>query len=77
MRGILHVVAEPLSGSLAELAYTANTATWYSVRALRCCKTTELSLPSTTAWETTGEEGARMRKGDYREKGKGRRLKKG
>lgn len=31
----LHVVALPLRASLAELWYTANTATWYSVSEFR------------------------------------------
>ena len=46
----LRVVSDPLRASLASFAYTANTASWYSVSELRCCNTTEVSLPSTTAW---------------------------
>lgn len=60
----LRVVSDPLRASLASFAYTANTASWYSVRELRCSNTTEVSLPSTTAWSPGArvvdeEEGAR------------------
>jgi len=50
----LRVVSDPLRASLASFAYTANTASWYSVRELRCCNTTEVSLLSTTAWSAGG-----------------------
>lgn len=53
----LRVVSDPLRASLASFAYTANTASWYSVRELRCCNTTEVSLPSTTAWGAGKEVG--------------------
>lgn len=64
----LRVVTDPLRASLASFAYTANTASWYSVRELRCCNTNEVSLPSTTAWGAGvwGGEGLRW----IEEKGK-------
>lgn len=46
----LQVISDPLRASLASFAYRANTASWYSVTELRFCNTTEVSLPSTTAW---------------------------
>lgn len=55
----LQVVSDPLRASLASFAYTANTASWYSVRDLRCCKTTEVSLPTTTAWGGGGQVAGR------------------
>lgn len=50
----LRVVSDPLRAALALFAYTANTASWYSVRELRCCNTTEDSLPTTTACRGAG-----------------------
>ena len=57
MRINLQVVSDPLRASLASFAYTAKIASWYSVRMLRCCNTTEVSLPSTTALGAGGESG--------------------
>lgn len=67
----LRVVSDPLRASLASFAYTANTASWYSVRELRCCNTTEVSPPSTTAWGAEGwvmEERVGVWKMDWRDR---------
>ena len=80
----LRVVSDPLRASLPSFAYTANTASWYSVRELRCCNTTEVSLPSTTAcggvqegesrfewWMRGAEESDGVQKGMGEERGGG------
>lgn len=64
----LRVVSDPLRASLASFAYTANTASWYLVKELRCCNTTEVSLPSTTAW------GARVWRGGMKDGWKIQRM---
>lgn len=66
------VVSDPLRASLASLAYTANTATWYSVRELRCCNTTESSVPSSTT--CGGGEGAEQKMDGSERKSRGEEM---